>query len=145
MLKYRSPNTCGRDLSDALVAAIYLNENAVVLTLLGAGANVNGGMYKESDTDAGTNEDFYGRSHRGLALMEALLQKKEQLVRLILDADVDFDRSPAFARDRSSETSLEAALEWGNLSIIREVIFMGVYHESGALDLSVRKRDLEYT
>ena len=145
LLKYRPPNTYGRDLSDALVAAIYLNENAIILRLLDASANVNGGIYKESDTDAGTNEDFCGRSHRGPALAEALLQKNEQLVRLILDTDVDFDRSPASARDRSSKTPLEAALEWGNLSIIREVISLGVCHESGALDLSVRKRDLECT
>ena len=145
LLNYRPPNFDGKDLTDALVAAIYLNKDEIALTLLDAGANVNGGMYKDSDMDAGTNEDFYAHSHRGPALVEALLQKKEKLVRLILDADVDFDRSSKSARNRSSKTPLTAALEWGDPSIIREVISMGVCHESEALKLSVKQRDLECT
>ena len=160
LLNYRPPNTHGLDLKDALVAAIYLNEDAIVLTLLDAGANVNGGFYKDPDVhaavgensdsassiDAGIYENSRERSHRGPALVEALLQKNEQLVQLILDADVYFSNDLHVpTREPAIMTPLVAALEWGNLSIIEEVISIGVGYELDALGVSVRTRGIECT
>ena len=159
LLCSRPTNTYGKDLSDALVAAIYQNEDAIVLMLLGAGANVNGGSYEASDIDAavregfdsassidaGTNMELRERPRRGPAIMEALLQKNEHLVRLILDADVDVDDMDMSKIPISSKRPLEAAVEWGNLSIIREMISMGFHQEWGALEVAVREKDLIYT
>ena len=159
MLHSRPSNTYGKDLRDALVAAIYLNEDAIVVMLLDAGANVNDGFYKASDIDAAVEEGsdtasnidagldmgFPNKfSHRGPALLEALLQKNEHLVRLILDADVDLDSINTLQRKHSSMTPLEVAVEWGNLPIINEMISMGAYKER-ALGVSVRKKDHECT
>ena len=150
LLNYRPPNAHGEDLSDALVAAICAKEEAVVLTLLDAGADVNVGFYEPSKIDAAVIEGFDSASgidaemkkkfheyrfRRGPALLEALLQRNKQLVRLILDADVAL----------RGATLLEAAVEWGNLSIIKELISMGNYVGGPALEVSVRKRDINCT
>ena len=156
LLNYRPPNTFGVDLSDALVAAIYLNDDAIALTLFDAGANVNGGSYKAPDIDAvgkegfdsassidtGTNEDFRECSHRGPALVEALLQKNEHQVRLILDSDVYFH---SVEGKPSIDNALEAAVEWGSIPIIEELISMGIPMPSNAVQLSIKKGDNECT
>lgn len=159
LLLFRPPNTHGQILRNALVAAIFVKEEAIVLTLLDAGADVNGGYYLTSDIDAavkegsgapslnaGMNDDFREeRSRRGPALLEALLQKNEELVRLILDADMLLDKPDPSKREGSRMTFLEAAVEWGDLSIIKEVVSLGVHKESWALGISVKRKDLECT
>ena len=159
LLNYRPPNTLGKDLSDALVAAIYLNEDAIALALLDAGANVNGGVYKASDIDAdgkegfdsapsidaGMDKDFRECSDRGPALVEALLQKNEHLVRLILDADVDLHSMIFNRRKPSISSALEAAVDWGNIPIIKELISMDISMPSEAVRLSIKKGDIECT
>ena len=153
LLDYRPPNTFGDDLSDALVAAIHLNEDAIALSLFDAGASVNGGSYKARDLDTvgkevfdsassidtGTDEDFRKCSHRGPAIVEALLQRNEHHVRLILDSDVNFH----LPGKSSTYNALEAAVEWGNIPIIEDLISMGIQMPSEALRLSIKKGDIE--
>ena len=158
LLKYRPSNTYGNDLSDALVAAIYLNKSAIVLTLLDAGANVNGGLYEVSDIDTAVTQGFdsasgldagmdrgFRENRRGPALLEALLQKNEHLVRLILDADVRLDEVDHRKSELQPMTALRAAVEWGNIPIIKDLISMGIPMASEAVEVSIKKRDIECT
>ena len=155
LLNFRPTSFHGEDLGDALLTAIYAKEETIVLALLEAGADVNavadsndrmyhdlssdtaaiGSVDSSSDIDVMINVPFGERPPKGPALVEALLHKNEQLVRLILDADVNFAKGDA----------LRAAIQWGNLSLIKELIWMGIDVGEAALEVSVEKKDMKCT
>lgn len=154
LLSSRPPDARGEDLGNALLVAISANDEAIVLALLNAGADVNQAYNgrdavfgKASDLIGGTNKDkclYFGVK----ALELALGQKNEKLVRLILDADVDIgfgaksgDHSDR--RDVSDFGALELAVKWGSIPIIRELISMGISMKGSALAISIQEKNTE--
>lgn len=96
-------NVTEEDLGNALQVAVHGGHEEIALILLNAGAGVN--SYASSE--------WGGLS---TVLSEALQQKNEKLVHLILEADVDIYIYAGSA--------LEKAVEWGNHSIIEELTTM---------------------
>ncbi|KAF6233127.1 hypothetical protein HO173_008671 [Letharia columbiana] len=122
-------NVTGIDLGGALQAAICGGHEEIALILLNAGADVN----------LKANDEYYDKN---TVLLEALQQKNEKLVQLILDADVDIHRH--------GESALRTAVEWGNHSIIEELIATGAdpnaYSyglEDAPLTIAVKRKDTE--
>ena len=120
-------NVTGIDLGGALQAAVCGGHEETALILLNAGADVN----------SYASDEWYDKSN---VLLEALQQKNEKLVQLILDADVDIHRR--------GETALRTAVEWGNHSIIEELIATGADPkayglEAAPLAIAVKRKDTE--
>ena len=126
VLDHRPTYTTGLDLNGALESAILANQEAVALMLLDAGADVNEGIPEDRRLVTSSR-----------TLLWALHRKNANIVWSILEADVDI----------KSEDLLEA-VEWGNHSIIEEMISMGVDvnasnedDECSALVISVEEKD----
>ncbi len=99
-----APHMNGDLLTVALSVSIKGAHEEVALTLLKAGAEVN-------DRECNIWGEWLG-----LPLREALLQKNKALVYKIMECDVDLYHS--------DDSVVEAACQWGNLSIILDLIQM---------------------
>ena len=117
VLDLRPPDTNGADLSEALVAAIVAKQEAVVRTLIDAGAD----GYKD--------RDYLKRP-----LSKALEQKNVNIVWSILEGDVWIRLS-----------DLSDAVLWGECSVVEKLLLMGADPNGDmdrpALVISVENRD----
>ena len=122
-----APGMDGGVLSPALVISIRNGYEEVALTLLKAGADVN--------CPASPN--------LGPALIEALHQKNKNLVLTIMECDVYVNQGG------SKSSPLEAAAEWGDVSIIKNLLLMGAdvnaftdpFDRQTAVTLAVRAKN----
>ena len=126
VLDHRPTYTTGLDLNGALESAILANQEALALMLLDAGADVNEGIPEDGALNTSSRTLFW-----------ALCGKNANIVWSILEADVNI-----------SSEDLREAVEWGNHSIIEELISMSVDvnasnedDECSALVISVEEKD----
>ena len=137
LLNLRRPDTYGRDLSYALVAAICAKQEVVALTLLNAGADVNNDWWRDSDIEFFRDETII----RGPALLEVLRQRNTVLFRSLLDANMNI-----YSNAERGAAALVEAVKWGDHSVIEELIFVGagvngVSKESTALAVAVKRKE----
>ena len=95
-----------QELGYALIAAIRSERDEFAKLLIDAGAEV--------DTVLRSDDGFHGPP-----LLEALKRRKEALLMWLLDADADLRVSA------HEEPPMVLAVEWGNRSVIDNLIFMG--------------------
>jgi ankyrin repeat protein len=133
----RGADTHEEELGYALFAASKAGHEEAALLLIDAGANVN--VYSGPSSD------------NGPPLYEALKRKMGGLVRALLNVDADVN----WGSDRYSEPwrppCLQFAIEWGDHSIIKDLIFAGanvnaainLYNIQAPLSAAVMKGDTE--
>ncbi|KAM0800248.1 hypothetical protein BDR22DRAFT_889612 [Usnea florida] len=107
-----APGMEGKFLNSALCISIRNSYEEVALTLLKAGADVN-------------PQEPRGFENLGPALIEALHQKNKTLVLAIMECDVDVEQR------RAKKFPLQAAAEWGDVSIIKNLLSMGANTNAG--------------
>lgn len=117
-----APHMNGNALTPALSVSIKEGHENVALTLLKAGAEVNDGV--------GYTEDGYG-----LPLHEALRQKNKTLVYKILDCDVDV--CELWGKTDGQNSFVDAAIQWGDLSIIQDLIQMNAFSDDVSRSMAI--------
>ena len=125
-----APGMDGKTLGSALCISIRNGYQEVALTLLKAGAEVH---WQRSDY-AGSLDP---------ALIGALHQRNKTLVLEIMECDVDVEE-----KTRSNTSPLRAAAQWGDVSIIKDLLSMGAdinactkYMDGTAIIVAVRAKN----
>ena len=117
-LLHHVPTKRGNHLANALIAAIRMDQTDAALVLLDNGASVG---------------QFQRYTLQSSALLEALKKQNRAVVNEILEANVD------------TRFCMEAAGVWGDMSVVKDLIFMGADMDSGhdttALIAAIKARE----